>query len=559
MFSDIEGSTRLLAALGPDEYEAALAAHRSIVRAAIAAHSGLEHGTEGDSFFVTFATSADAVAAAVDAQRALAVQTWAPGRPLRVRIGIHAGDVRSTSEDLLGMCIHEAERVKSAAHGGQIVTSALARDLASMGVSGRVRFRSLGRHRLKDLAEPMELFQVCHPDLPDEFPPLRSQTVSPTLPTYRSAFIGREREVARVRELLAGHRLVTLTGIGGCGKTRLALEATRQIDDEFVDGVFFADLGSLPNEDGLTATVANVVGVSFGGGAVGGSTAVNSSVGALVLHLAPRSCLLVLDNCEHILDGVAMLVDGLQASCPRLSVLATSREALLVEGEQTLAVPPLELPRGDLFESEAVSMFVARARESRSTFELTSTNSRTVADICQRLDGIPLAIEFAAARIRHLSPEQILEKLNDRFRLLTGGRHRVQRQQTLEAALDWSHGLLSHHEQVLLRRLAVFPADFGAIDVEEVCVVDPLEQPELTELLGSLVSKSLVELAGDASDVSLRLLETVRVYGAVRLADYGDAEVMGNARLRLDPAPARGNVMGRPSGAVPRGCPGESR
>jgi class 3 adenylate cyclase len=213
LFSDIEGSTRLLAALGPDEYEVALAEHRSIVRAAIAAHGGVEHGTEGDSFFVTFATSADAVAAAVDAQRALAAHTWAP-RPVRVRMGIHAGDVRSTGEDLLGICIHEAERVKSAAHGGQVVTSALARDLAGPVGGGRLSFRSLGRHRLKDLAVPMELFQVCHPDLPGEFPPLRSQTVSSALPTYRSAFIGREREVAWVRELLAGHRLVTLTGHG---------------------------------------------------------------------------------------------------------------------------------------------------------------------------------------------------------------------------------------------------------------------------------------------------------------------------------------------------------
>ena len=376
----------------------------------------------------------------------------------------------------------------------------------------------------------MELFQVCHPDLPGDFPPLRTGTVPTGLPTYRSAFVGRKHEVDAARTLLREHRLVTFTGIGGCGKTRLAVEVARRADDDFLDGLYFVDLSGLADDDGLPAAVAAALGLTAGTSTIGGTAgATESPEDAVVRYLMPRTCLLVLDNCEHLLEPLAALVDRLQGACPRLTVLATSREPLLVDGEQTWAVPSLELPRGDVIESEAVALFVERAREVRPSFELTSANAPTVADLCRRLDGIPLAIEFAASRVRHLAPEQILEKLDDRFRLLTGGRSRVQRQQTLQATLDWSHDLLAPDEQVLLRRLAVFPSELCADDVEAVCAQPPLDGADVTELLGSLVSKSLVESSIDGDTVRHRLLETVRAYAADRLTLAGEAEALRDA------------------------------
>ena len=264
LFTDIEGSTRTLSALGPDAYEIALLDHRALMRVAIAAHGGVEQGTEGDSFFVTFSTAGAAIASAVDAQRALAAHTWPDLAPVRVRMGIHAGEVRTTSEDLLGLSIHEAERVKSVAHGGQIVTSTLVHDLAVPGLDPLVRLRSLGRHHLKDIGEPMELFQVCHSDLPGDFPPLRTGTVPTGLPTYRSAFVGRKHEVDAARTLLREHRLVTFTGIGGCGKTRLAIAVARRAEDDFLDGLFFVDLSGLADDDGLPAAVAAALGLTAG-------------------------------------------------------------------------------------------------------------------------------------------------------------------------------------------------------------------------------------------------------------------------------------------------------
>jgi predicted ATPase len=416
-------------------------------------------------------------------------------------MAVHSGEAIERDGDFFGVSLSRCARLIEAGHGGQVLLSASSVLVADR-LGPEIELRDLGEHRLRDLREPERIFQVLAAGLAREFPALRSlDAVRHNLPVVRSSFVGREFELVEVCERLSGGRLVTLTGIGGCGKTRLALVAAARLVDRFSQGVFFVDLAVLSDPGLLGQAVASALELQL----------LDTGIDSLAEFLATRELLLVLDNCEHLLDGCAGLVDGLQARCPELAILATSREALGVDGEQVLRVPSLNV------ETDAVRLFFDRAQAAGARLAPDSANKDTVAQICRRLDGIPLAIELAAARTPHLAAAQILERLSDRFRLLTGGRRRVQRQQTLSAAIDWSHDLLTDDEKTLFSRLAVFRGSFSLQAVEEIC------HPDGVELLGSLVNKSLVNAPHEGSVVRYRLLETVRLYAEERLLASGEA------------------------------------
>ena len=520
LFTDIERSTESAAALGDERWAEALQAHRDLLRPAFKKHAGVEVGTEGDAFFVAFARAHDAVDAAAEGQRVHEAHPWPGETRLRVRMGLHTGEALVRGDGYVGHEVHRAKRISDAGHGGQILLSQTTADLV-----GTASLLDLGSHRLKDLGEPQHIYQLAGDGLERDFPAVRSlDAFTHSLPLQRSAFIGREREMADVREQLTTNRIVTLTGVGGCGKTRLALQVGAEELEHFPDGVFFVNLAPISDPDLIMDELARSVGAPTGEAITGGAQ--TPADVALLAYLGARRCLIVLDNCEHLVDACADIVDRILASSPGVTVLATSREALRVEGEQAWSVPSLSLPaeRRDAQASESVSLFKARAQAVRKGFELTADNLEPVVEICRRLDGIPLAIEFAAARVGHLSPRQIADRLDDRFRLLTGGQRRVQRQHTLQAALDWSFELLDEPDRTLLRRLSVFAGDFSIEAAEGICSDDALGAGGITDRLGSLVSKSLVDadLVGD--EVRYKLLETVRAYASQRLAQSHESE-----------------------------------
>lgn len=512
LFTDIERSTQTVAQMGNEAYADALSEHRRALREAFASHNGHEVGTEGDAFFVAFVRASEALQAARTGQRALV------DHPLRVRMGLHTGEAIVREADYVGHDVHKAKRICDAGHGGQILLSQATADLVS-----RASLVDLGPHRLKDLGEPQRIFQLIDDALDRNFPPLRSlESFSTNLPLQRSVFIGRDHEIAEVRKHLERSRLVTLTGVGGCGKTRLALQVGAELLDVYPDGVFFIDLAPITVGDLIGTSLADAMGMSIGGGVSGTSA---TPLEMVIEALRRRRCVLILDNCEHLLDDVAAAADKILAQCGDVSLLATSREALEVEGEQSWRVPSLGLETDQPSDSEAVRLFIARASEIEPTLEIAGRNLDAVVEICRRLDGIPLAIEFAAARVSHLSPVEIASRLGDRFRLLTGGRRRVQRQQTLQAALDWSYDLLDETEQLLLRRLSVFAGSFALRAAENVCTDEHLTTRDVVDGLGSLVGKSLVATER-ITDVRYRLLETVRMYAEEKLTQSGEAETV---------------------------------
>jgi predicted ATPase len=490
LFTDVEGSTRRWEAQ-PKEMPALLAAHDAALVETIGTHRGTVFKHTGDGICAVFRSVSDAVSAAVEAQDKL---------ELPVRMAVHTGEAIERNGDFFGVSLSRCARLMEAGHGGQILLSASAARLG-----GGLELRELGEHRLRDLSEPERIFQVLAPELAQDFPALRTlDAVRHNLPVLRSSFIGREIELIEVCDRLESGPLVTLTGAGGCGKTRLSLEAAARLVDRFPQGLFFVDLAVLSDPELVGQAVAAALDIQLSDPRVDGLSA----------YLAGRRVLVVLDNCEHLLDACAELVDGLLGRCPELHVLATSREALGVDGEQVFRVPSLGV------ETDAVRLFVDRARAAGATF----AGEDDVAEICRRLDGIPLAIELAAARTTHLAPAQILARLSDRFRLLTGGRRRIHRQQTLAAAIDWSHGLLSGEEQTLFRRLAVFRGSFSLEAAEEVC------HPDALNLLGSLVDKSLVNAQSEDAVRRYRLLETVRAYAEERLLESGEAAALRSAQ-----------------------------
>jgi predicted ATPase/class 3 adenylate cyclase len=526
LFTDVEGSTRLATELGDARWAELLETHRRILRQAFSAHGGREVGTQGDSFFAVFALAADALATAIEGQRVLAEYPWPDGGQVRVRIGLHTGEALADGDNYVGQEVHRASRICDAGHGGQIVVSQTTAELARDSLPAGVTLSDLGEHRLKDMGGALRLFQLAAPGLPAAFPRLRSLDSPHNLPAERSSFVGRDREIAALRGLLGEHRLVTLTGIGGSGKTRLALQVAGLELTTFPDGVFFVDLAPLGDPELVAPAVASAVGLSSGDAMGGLGGALDDR---LVASLAGRRCLLLIDNCEHLLDAVAALVDRMLAGCARVAFLATSREALAVEGEQVVQVPSLSVPedQSGAEGAEAVRLFAERATAVRPSFALGAENRAAVVEICRRLDGIPLAIEFAATRVAHLSPQQIADRLEDRFRLLTGARRRIQRQQTLAAALDWSHDLLAERERILFRRIAVFAGDFSLDAVEAVCTGADVSAAAVLDLLASLVAKSLVTAtAAGHGDTRYRLLETVRMYAAEKLAAAEDADAL---------------------------------
>jgi predicted ATPase/class 3 adenylate cyclase len=518
LMTDVEGSTPLWETY-PDLMLAAIERHDDLVRAAVGDRGHLIRSKgEGDSSFSVFADAADAVVAAVEAQRALHREPWPEEIEIRVRAALYSGEAALRGGDYYGTAPNRGARLRSVAHGGQTVCSERTHELVAGRCPSDVALYDLGLHRLRDVASAERVFQVSHPDLPGEFPPLRSLGVRHNLPSRRSSFIGRDQDLIAVQKSLEVDRLVTLTGLGGCGKTRLAIEVAFDQLEGFPDGVFFVDLSPVSDPHVVGATVAAAVG--FSRMALG--TGSGRPSGELIDFLTTREVLLVIDNCEHVIDASAHLIDEILERCPGVWILATSREPLELQGERTYPVAPLSVPDDDYpAASDAVRLFGDRAALARSDFVVTQENVADVAEICRRLDGLPLAIELAAAHVPYLSPGQIVERLGDRFRLLAGGRRRAQRQQTLHAALDWSHDLLAEDERTVLRRLAVFPGTFSHEAASAVC-----GDVHATELLRSLVSKSLVDTVVDGDEPRFRLLETVRVYAEEKLAEANEDELV---------------------------------
>jgi predicted ATPase/class 3 adenylate cyclase len=514
LFSDIEGSTRLLHELG-DRYPDALEQHRRLLREAFARHGGVEVGTEGDSFFVAFSRARDGLAAAAAAQRALSSHRWPDDVPFRVRIGLHTGEALVTGSNYVGVDVHRAARVMAAGHGGQIVVSHTTAHLADHDLPESTSLRDLGAHALKDLTSPQRLFQLNVDGLPDSFPPLKALGARPTnLPAQPTPLIGRTREVSELGDLLglSDVRLVTLTGPGGTGKTRLALQLGAELIEEFDAGVFVVDLAPIRDPALVLPTIARTLALHEQPG--------QSLEQTLGDYLRDKELLLLLDNLEQLLDVAPRLAEVL-AAASRLKLLATSRSPLRLAAER-------HYPVETLADEDALALFLARARAARPDFALDGQRE-IVAEICRRLDNLPLAIELAAARVRAVPPDVILARLESRLRLLTGGaRDLPHRQQTLRAAIDWSHELLSEEERTLFRRLGVFVGGCTIEAAEAVC--DPRGELGLDVLDGltSLVDKSLLRPGREAAgEPRFWMLETIREYATDLLKESAELEDVG--------------------------------
>ena len=516
LFTDIEGSTRLVQQLG-DRYAQVLAEYRRLLHTTIEGLGGHEINTWGDACFVVFWRAQDAVTTAIGVQHALAAHSWPEGTALRVRMGLHTGQPLATEIGYVGLEVHRAARICAVGRGGQILLSQATRDLVAETLPAGVDLLDLGEHRLKDLPQCDHIFQIVAPGLPADFPTIK--VVPNNLPLQLTSFVGRQRDIAEVRRLLTTNRLLTLTGAGGVGKTRLGLQVAAEVLEEFRDGVWLVELAALSDSSLIPNAVASVLGVAEQPGRVLTET--------LAVALRGKSALVILDNCEHLIAACASVATAILRAGPQVRILATSREALRISGETVWRIPSLSLPDADrvttaedLVLYEAVRLFADRALAAVPDFTITTKNASAVAQVCQRLDGIPLAIELAAARMKVLAVEQIATRLDDRFRLLVGdGRMVLPQHQTLRAAIDWSYNLLPETEQVLLRRLAVFAGGWTLEAAESVCAGESVEAASILDLLTSLVDKSLVLAETKRGEARYRLLETVRQYGSDRLQD----------------------------------------
>ncbi|WP_371934191.1 LuxR C-terminal-related transcriptional regulator [Mycobacterium sp. TY814] len=506
LLADVESSTQLWET-EPDAMVAAIARLDQSVSDAVTAHDGVrpvEQG-EGDSFVIAFARASDAVACAVELQRA-------PLAPIKLRIGIHTGEVRLRDEgNYVGPAINRTARLRDLGHGGQTVLSATTSELVVDQLPAEAWLTDLGSHVLRGLPRPERVVQLSHPDLRNDFPPLRTEGPSRThnLPPQLTSFIGRQAEIASLREALAAARLVTLTGAGGVGKTRLAIHVAAELAGGFRDGVCYVDLAPITHPDVVTVTAARALRLPDQPG--------RSTMDTLLRFIGERQMLIVLDNCEHLLDASARLVTEMLSAAAGITVIATSREPLGVTGEATWQVPSLALA------DDAIALFTDRARLARAGFSVS--DDHVIAEICARLDGMPLAIELAAARVRSLSLTEILDGLHDRFRLLTGGsRTAVRRQQTLRASVEWSHALLTEPERVLFRRLAVFLGGFDLEAAQTVASTGDMERHQVMDQLTLLVEKSLVVAENTGGRMRYRLLETVRQYALEKLGESGEGD-----------------------------------
>jgi len=520
LFTDIEGSTRLVQDLG-SHWRSVLEKHQRLLRGAFAAHHGMERGTEGDSFLVVFAQASQAVAAAIDAERALDAAKWPAGLELRVRMGLHSGDAQRGGDDYVGLDIHRAARIAAAAHGGQVLLSDSTRSLVERELSPSIVIRDLGEHRLKDLDWPERLYQLDIPGRRNDFPPLRSVATTGYLPTETTSFVGRNREIEDVVDLLAAHRLVTLTGPGGVGKTRLSLRVGHAVADDFADGAWFVSLSTVSDADQMPSAVAVALGVRSPSG---------SPASAVREYARTRELLLILDNLEQV-SGAHEVVGELLAEAPKLRIIATSRAPLHVGGEQEYPVSSLLAPDPSaragpdaLRGSDAVSLFVQRARLVRPGLPIDDEVLRDIAEIGRRVDGLPLAIELAAARSRLFSPGQILRGLGRRLDSLVGGpRDAPERQRSMRGAIAWSHDLLTATEQAVFRRLGVFIGEWD-VDAADAVVraVDPAT--DAVDEIQGLVEQSLVRPVDSPAEPRFVMLDTIREYALERLDVAGEFE-----------------------------------
>jgi predicted ATPase/class 3 adenylate cyclase len=527
LFTDIEGSTALLRRLGEDLYADVLAEHHHVIRSCLAAHGGREVSTQGDGFFAVFSSPRACASAVIEMQRGFGAHEWPAGEQLRVRMGVHFGEASENVTGLYGLEVHRAARIAAVAHGGQILLSATAAGLVRDSLPTGASLRDLGLHRLKDLGRSEQIFQLQSDDLQFEFAPLRSldnPELPNNLPAQSAPFVGRSLEVAEVRRLVESVRLVTLTGAGGSGKTRLALQVAADVLDGSGNAVWLVELAPVSEQGAVASSIAQALGIMGQAG--------RPALETLLDALSSQSVFIVLDNCEHLIDDCAKVADAVLRRCPEIRLLATSREPLGIAGETIYRVPSMSLPdedddtgEVDPQGSDAVALFAERAAVQGVGFVLDRVSAPLVAEICRRLDGMPLAIELAASRLRALSLADLNDRLDQRFHLLTGGsRNAVPRQQTLLATVDWSYSLLTASEQKLLRRLSVFVDGFQLDAAEAVCACGDLDVFAVTDLVASLVDKNLV--VAEPGDRALRyqLLETIRQFAAERLVESGGSE-----------------------------------
>lgn len=537
LFTDIEGSTKLWQKY-PDAMPNALKTHHAILSETITAHGGYVFQIIGDAFCAAFTTATNGLDAALAAQRALRDATWGETGSIRVRMALHTGaaDLRvgeyTSGEYISGLTLSRASRLLSAGHGGQILLSLLTAELAREHLPPETILHDLNLHRLKDLDRPEHIYQVVVPDLDSEFLPLKTLDTQPNnLPIQLTSFIGREQDMVRVKDIMNRTRIITLTGVGGSGKTRLAIQIAADIIDEFPDGVWIVELAPLDDPTLVPYSVTTALGLQLQYG--------RTIQLALTEYLHERICLLVFDNCEHLIDTCARLIDTLVRACPNLKILSTSREGFGIPGEvvyniPSLAIPSLEtLTAQSLSQYESVRLFYDRALSIQPNFSITDQNATAIAQICNQLDGIPLAIELAAARVNVLSVEQISERLVDRFRLLTGGsRTALPRQQTLRALIDWSYSLLSPVERILFERLSVFTGGWTLEAAESICAGDGIESIEVLDSLITLVAKSLVGVTEGLDDrVRYTFLQTIRLYAHEKLINSKQLDQFRNRHL----------------------------
>ena len=537
LFTDIEGSTKL-AQQHPETMPVLLARHNQILHQAIEGYNGYVFQVVGDSFAAAFHSASDALNAAADAQRNLQNESWTPAI-IKVRMGIHTGaaqlQLASTDNAYSGYAtIALTQRIMAAGHGGQVLISGATRELVRDVLPENAELLDIGEKRLKDLLRPEHICQLNIAGLPATFPPLKTLDAFPNnLPVQLTSFIGRENEIAEVKQELESHRLVTLTGSGGTGKTRLSLQVAADLLEKFDHGVWFVELAPLADPDLIPQTIISTIGISEQPG--------KTPLEILKEYLHEKKALIVLDNCEHLVTAGAQVVNSLLNAAPKLKILASSREALGVKGEVSYPVPSLSLPDvkhlptiEQLSQYEAVRLFIDRALLVAPHFDVNKDNAPFIAQICFRLDGIPLAIELAAARVKMLSVEQISKRLDDRFRLLTGGaRTALPRQQTLRALIDWSYDILSDNERLLLQRLSVFAGGWTLEAAEDVCAGDGIESYEVLDLLTQLINKSLVVVIeqSQSGETRYRMLETVRQYAREKLLEAGGSEIIRQRHL----------------------------
>jgi predicted ATPase/class 3 adenylate cyclase len=525
LFTDIEGSTKL-AQEHPDLWETLRERHHAILQTAIDAQNGYVFQIIGDAFCVAFHTAKDGLNAALDAQRRLQTEAWGK-RPIRVRMGLHTGATEYHESGYRGyLTMARVQRVMSTAYGGQILLSNTSAELIRGEIPEGVTLRDMKENRLKGLLNPEHLWQVVVADLPQDFPPLATLNSIPNnLPIQVTSFVGREKEITEVKQLLSTTHLLTLIGSGGTGKTRLSLHVAAEVLDTFKNGVWFIELAPLSDPALMSFSIASVLGVREEPG--------RPLMTTLMDWLSTKELLLILDNCEHLIEACAKFADEVMHASRATRILATSREALGISGESIYRVPSLQTPnpeekiKVEQFEHyAAVRLFIDRATQSLSTFRVTNANAPAVAQICYRLDGIPLAIELAAARVKALSVEKIAERLDDRFRLLTGGsRTALPRQQTLRSMIDWSHSLLSEPERILYQRLSVFAGGWTIEAAEDVCSNHGLEPVDILDLMTHLVDKSLVVMDEGVEGLRFHMLETIRQYAVEKLEISGEAQV----------------------------------